>query len=739
MLVWIGVPLLLVAVGGGALWIRGGRGAAGAVSAGPPCPSGVDRLAGVWDPLVKLAVTSRFAASDKQFVRDYGRVAYNITDKVTADLWHAQDAYCREGATADPLLHAQRGDCIDERLRQLKREAGQWLTEDVSKLALVVAERILNVRECLNDDIVRAQVPPLRDPAARAAEAAALSALDAAAGGPGTEASDLDAREARIDAVLHTLEELKAPSVLRGKLVHALFVRFGRRDFERGTTLLDAVVSQADRSRDDNVLADALHSQIGAHLQDVTEEARTAYRADLVETLLDRQAVAVERAGNRQDAVSQLMLDRSTHAWQIGKRDDSVRLADELIAFTDKSFGPDSAEMVGARMVRAAYASRVGDFPRMLEETRRAMDIRATLVGARHPATLNDSYLSALHRNNRLDEAISLAVARMPTFEDAFGASSPAVMSNMDWLGHLLAAAGRIDESISTYRVLLARFEPIMPNNPTMGWQHFKLADSLQTRGRAIEALGQVLESEAIHARTLGVDHAENVRGPRPLHIGMLYDLGRFDEARTRLTALDAILSQDKLEPGLRAALRDQLEPVRVMLAARAGDRAGAERRLRAKLAACASPGGEDCRLTWGPPLAELLGLAGRHREAAAILTPVHEEMRKLFANQPGNVRFARGFHAMTTQLAQATLLAGDATAARALLEPIESSVNAFTGDVYLPDIHFVLARALVATGGDHAHAVELARTAATELAALGEGRASDARDVARWLAAHAK
>jgi tetratricopeptide (TPR) repeat protein len=734
---WLAVPLVLAAIGAGAVWMlsrdRGGD------AAEPSCPSGVERLAGVWDPMVKASVMSRFLASPKSFVRDFGKVAFDVTDNVVADLRAGQDAYCREAGTVDPLLHAQRDDCLDERVRQLQLEIKRWQTDDVEKEALIVPERIVNMTECQDDRIVRAQLPPLRDEAARAAEAAALTEIDTAVNASGftADATALAAIEAKVDAAIKQLEDLKAPGTLGAKLRRARFVRFQRREFERGAQLIDAVTNEAERGRDDNVLAEALQTQIIAHFEDSINEGRMAYRPDLIARLLDREAVAVERAGNRPHQVHQLMRDRAVHAFQIGKPDDATRISDEIIQFAEKTFGPESAEVASARVLRSEYAQRLNDGKRMVDELQRASAVRAKLIGPRHPGTMLSAYVLALQLTGRHDESIEYAKAHLRVVEEAMGPTSWQALISFDVLGHSQGTAGRLDDAIATYKALLARFEPVIPNDARLGWQHFKLGQFLVQRGNHLESVDHLLRSEAIHEKTLGADHIENVRGPRLMLPHILYGLGRVDETRRRVAALSALFAQDKFDPKLRAELSDELEPLVVLLGAVAGDVAGGERTARAKLAACPQP--VPCTMRWRYALADILVLARKHRAAVEEYARLIEQFRGLKVTMPGHQAIDGELYGLQATLAKAKLLAGDPSGARQLLEDAALAMADYQGDVRVAEGGFTLARALLATGGDRARAIELARSTAVSLAAFGEGEAAKVREIERWLAAQSK
>ncbi|MCA9663448.1 MAG: tetratricopeptide repeat protein, partial [Myxococcales bacterium] len=313
--------------------------------------------------------------------------------------------------------------------------------------------------------------------------------------------------------------------------------------------------------------------------------------------------------------------------------------------------------------------------------------------------------------------------------ERALGADHPEVASSLGNLGVVLDGLGEYEEA----RALHARVLEL--REATVGADHPLVATSLTNLAVALEAMGAYAEAKPLHERALaileGAYGSESLPGARTLNnlgnVAIMMGDNAAAEARYR----QALAMQEKLLGPDHIELAAGLNNLTVVLSD-AGELAEAralqERALAIRRRAL-GPSHPDVALSLmmianiDDETGDAAAAGERYREALAILEeqlgPEHPDVALCLVNY-------------------ATLFTGLKRYAEAVapLERATRILDALEGvQVAEVEAHWILAQALLGSGGDRARAVEEARGALKVLAEGDAGREDTVAEIKAWLA----
>jgi tetratricopeptide (TPR) repeat protein len=141
---------------------------------------------------------------------------------------------------------------------------------------------------------------------------------------------------------------------------------------------------------------------------------------------------------------------------------------------------------------------------------RRAVEIRARILGPDHPAVAADraALAALLDGQGKYEEAEALYVAAIPALERMPGPPPIELAVSLNNLAALDQARGRLERAEPLYRRALALKERLLaPDHPDIAMTLNNLAVLCRKRGRLAEAAGLYARALDIFARALGPDH----------------------------------------------------------------------------------------------------------------------------------------------------------------------------------------------------------------------------------------
>ncbi len=403
-----------------------------------------------------------------------------------------------------------------------------------------------------------------------------------------------------------------------------------------------------------------------------------------------------------------------------------ARHADVLSSELEDPSGLDEAE--GHYLLSRVYLG-LGDYEAAAKRGEQAWAMRAEALGADHPITvaaireLGQVYLT----QERPREALELFERSFAIWEDAVGPEHPYVGKLAMLRGSALVELGRIDEALALQREGLAICERVLrPDHPMV-------ALGLQKLGEALAARGSLDEAARAHERALAIRY--ETLGPRdPLIATGLLSLADVDRKRGRYeVALERCgqaleLLERSLAPGhpdIASAVERTADVYRDM-----GQHDEAVQRRRQALARRESARGPDDRQLMTP----LVRLGDLQREGAELDAARGSYERALAIGERALGEADPALVASLTGLAEVALAKGEvgsalhfATRAAHIAEQENAGPRMAAG------AHFVLARALRASGDPERRASSLGLLARSEYATHhDEVRRTE---VDRWLA----
>jgi tetratricopeptide (TPR) repeat protein len=271
---------------------------------GPECALAAERLDGVWDPVVRARLAGHFARVDRPDVVLASRRALRDLDEFATEWSKQWDAACHAAEKqADPLLYAQRQNCLERTLVDLRGVVASIFAVEPGPFAAGWIPGTLftwstPIADCARTETLRA-MPAAPRPEHRQEVAELVTRMHlvrAEMRGVFNARVDGDAvkANARLDEVVVRLASLEVAIAAEAAMVHAWYAHSiadrdpahlpaARRSSERAIAL-------ARRLGDDRVLA-------LCYQYDAGREMRRTRDVAVAEDLLRRAREAHERSG----------------------------------------------------------------------------------------------------------------------------------------------------------------------------------------------------------------------------------------------------------------------------------------------------------------------------------------------------------------------------------------------------------------------------------------------------------
>ena len=691
------------------------------------CSGAAARPAGAGDEARAAAVPAAIHASGLPY-------APAAAERVTADL----DAYAAQWTAAHTAaceatavrreqsqeLLDRRMACLDERRAALQALVGVLADADaavVEKAAQATGE-LPRLEPCADPSYLQARVRPPDDPAAalqveatrgRLTQAHALMAAGKFAGA----GQIVDAAQTRAEALGYAPLGAEVERA-RGELK----IREG--NYAAAEAALRRAYVGARSAGDDEVAAAAATALIG-----VTGASLARFEAGAL-----WRDVAGAEVARSVDPLAAADLAGETAAMALREGDYQRAEADSAraLALRERVVGAQHSSLIPPLNQLGAALEKQGKFAAAGERYRRALALGEATLGSEHPlvATAADNLGAIFQSEGRYEDALVQHLRGLQIRERVFGPDHMQVASSLNNLGIVAESLGRAGESEAYFRREVAIQEKHLgPDNPAVALTHTNLGAILHIHGDEDGALLHLRRALAIQEKVLSPDHPETVF--------VLANLGLVARAQGRLQ--DAL---DDLGRALRvaektvgpehvnvASIRQNLGSILLQLGR--SDEALAEfmraREIREQTLGTDHPDVAALRASIGT----IRALQGHTAEAEALLRgsladletalgPEHPDLAdpllglvELGLQQPGRADEALAWAERALRLR----VAGEAA-------PRE-----------LAAARFAVARALVASGGDRARAVALARAARPDYPpASAERPALD-----RWLARFAR
>jgi tetratricopeptide (TPR) repeat protein len=524
------------------------------------CAGAARKLAAVWSPPRRAAVTRAFAATGVSYAPATSTSVTARFDSYAAAWTAARTDACEatrlRGEQSEELLD-RRMSCLDDRLGQLGALVELFSRADagIVEHAVGAAAALPPVADCADGKALRARVPAPRDPAARArADALNQQLHDVFAG----------YQAGQYITALPTAEEVRDAAIkldyapLSGQARYWLGQLYDRLDrYADAARELETAALEAQRGGDD-ALASAAWSRLAYVVdqgQGHTDEALRYLR--LARAELDR--------GPPNDRAEVRLLTDSTLVLSHADRfDEAIATGEKAVALARKLDVPDEGSDALHRLAQVydAQARPADALPLDREVLARA----EKQLGTEHPKTAAAllDLGSVLLNINQPKEALPLldrAVATMTRLQPNGGMQLAATLVNRGWA---LNALGRYRESLADSQRAVAMFEA------RVGPTHLTLIGPLSCSGVDELALSEPAAALPFLRRALAIAVAHKAA---PAHLAQprfdlaraLYESGQHAEARrlARQSELDLTDAAKHIGP----AYSDPLGEVRAWLA----------------------------------------------------------------------------------------------------------------------------------------------------------------------------
>jgi tetratricopeptide (TPR) repeat protein len=521
-----------------------------------PCHGGAAELTSVWDPSVKTAAKSAFAATGAPYADATWRTAEQLLDADAAAWVAMRDATCADSyvrhTQSDELLD-RRMSCLDSHLAELRSLTGALAHADreILERAVVAAGALPSVAACGDKaGLVAVEALP-SDPARRAD----VEALDQKLAGAATlwNLGKLKEAQGEVDAAVVRARELDYRPVLARALYRRGLAQVGTERHAARASLRDAART-AELARLDGLRADALIALVGLAADDV---ARPGPELDGAEALAEDASAVVQRIGGDPVREGRLDANRASVLLSAGKSAEALVLVRAALALDEKALPPDSFQLADGLARMGSALHDLGQLEDGVAYQRRALHILEAILGPTHPnvaRALHNLGLT-LQEQGQLAEARATFEKSLAIYEGAYGSDRREVAQSLAALGSTLAYMGLPAEALP--RLTRARdvYEKVV-GHPS--------PDILDSLGRTELALGHSEQALANHTRALELRVAE--LGPEDrdvaishLNIGQMFlVLHRFSDAVVHLR--EALRIDEKLFGEASATLLTDLE-----------------------------------------------------------------------------------------------------------------------------------------------------------------------------------
>ncbi len=220
-------------------------------------------------------------------------------------------------------------------------------------------------------------------------------------------------------------------------------------------------------------------------------------------------------------------------AYQEGKYQDGIALAEQALALAREAFGPEHPDtLTSMNNLALLYQSqgRYGDAEPLYAET---LAVRRRVLGPEHPSTLTSmNNLAALYDDQgRYGDAEPLYAETLVVRSRVLGPEHPDTLASMNNLAFLYKAQGRYGDAEPLYAETLAvRRRVLGPEHPDTLTSMNNLALLYQSQGRYGDAEPLYAETLAAFRSVLGPEHPDTLTSMN--NLAFLYESqGRYREA----------------------------------------------------------------------------------------------------------------------------------------------------------------------------------------------------------------
>jgi hypothetical protein len=197
-----------------------------------------------------------------------------------------------------------------------------------------------------------------------------------------------------------------------------------------------------------------------------------------------------------------------------GRRDDALKMREDVLALNRKVNGPDHPDTLGAMGHLATSYHDSGRRDEALKMREEVLTLSRKVNGAEHPDTLRamGHLATSYHDCGRRDEALKMREEVLALSRKVNGPEHPDTLQAMQNLANSYAAAGRRDEALKMGEEVLALSRKV--NGPehseTLGTMN-NLANSYANAGRRDEALKMREEVLPLRRKVSGAEHADTL------------------------------------------------------------------------------------------------------------------------------------------------------------------------------------------------------------------------------------
>jgi tetratricopeptide (TPR) repeat protein len=512
----------------------------------PVCSRVERRLAGVWDPAVKVRVNEALLATGVSYAQATSERVSAALDSYVERWVRQGTALCEAEQSAQlPRLAALREFCLERRLSRLHATTEllvQGADKELLEKAVQAVYSLPPLEDCVDDQTLTAAVPLPENPEERAQVKALLEKADRAEAllGTGKYKEGVAAGEAllkQVEQVNHAplhgqilfmvarLKEALGDYAGAEKLAHEALtyaadgkdavlmsrtlsfltvVKGVRLKQLQQAEMLVPVVRAVARSTGDSLTQALALSQLGHLLmnQGKYNEAWESHRRalELREKVL----------GPEHPDVASSISNLASAAWWMGRYDEAVEKAERAVALQSKALGPEHPEVIKTLMISAGTLFEVGRYEDALKRHERVLELQEKVLGAQHPSvpiSLTNIAITLMslgryeEARQRSERAMTLAQKRTDPLKLAAAHIS---------LGAALSELGRHDEAQRQQESALAL------RREALGPEHALVAESLRFHGIELAHLRKFREARTeldraliIHEKALGKDHPD--------------------------------------------------------------------------------------------------------------------------------------------------------------------------------------------------------------------------------------
>ena len=472
------------------------------------------------------SVVDLLARADRQTVARAVSVVAGLGDVAACT-----DEQVLTSSLVPPASAAARAEASALRTRldaaRAETRSGQYGSGLARVRAAVVEARALGYAPVLAEALVTLAELESLSGRARAAEAAAVEAIQVAAAGRHARA----AAEAWVELV-------ESVGVHQSQPDRALALRLGAEAalaWDGGDPVLQAsfmtALARVRHNQGDYDDATALATRALALLGDGAgdDPARQLERASVVTTLGNaaysrgeyeaadrgfREALALRRAalGPDHPDVAASLNDLGNNDYARGRYAEARENLEKALALRERILGPEHPDLANTETGLGAVFSALGDHRASRDHYARAAAIRRAALGPEHPRTASalinlGNAEFALGELGRAQEHYEAARAIQ---ERVLGPDHPELAYSLTNLGLVLRNQDKLLDSLRYYeRALQIREKTLAPDDPTIGHTLDLLGEASAAAGFLAPALAKLGRALKIREKALGPDHPD--------------------------------------------------------------------------------------------------------------------------------------------------------------------------------------------------------------------------------------